>query len=120
MREKKTKAHVIKYSSGQDPEFAIVSLLNEANVSVWMSSRLTPIFYNREEVRDAFIGAANRTTKFHLILDAGVSLAERKNEMPWLNELLQNGKIVAKQSEKPIRHGLLVDSNHVRMGKRTW
>jgi hypothetical protein len=101
----------------QDPEFAIVSLLNAANVSVWMSSRLTPVFYNREKVRDAFIAAANRTTDFHLILDSDINWADRKDKMPWLGELLQKGKIVAEQSKEPIPHWLLVDSNHVRMEK---
>jgi hypothetical protein len=101
----------------QDPESSIVTLLNKANVSIWMSSRLNPDFYNREKVKEAFIGAANRTKLFHLILDTGANLDQRKKELPWLNELIEKGKIAVKQSSKPIRHGLLVDSNHLRMEK---
>jgi len=100
-----------------DPEAKIIELLEAAHDRLWMGSRLHPDFYNREKVKQAMITTANKVNEFHLLFDTQANWQERKSQLPWIVDLVKNGRITIRKSEYPIPHWMVVDGKHFRLEK---
>jgi predicted Ser/Thr protein kinase len=107
----------LKEVINKDPEEDIIELMSAARYEIWMSSRLNPDFYNREKVREAIENAAKRVNKFRLLIDSRADWQERKSQLPWIAELVENGYITVRKSKNPILHWIIIDRKHFRLEK---
>lgn len=101
----------------EDPEPYIVKLFENACDSIWISTRLNPIFYNREAVSTAITNAMERVKEFHLLLDVNVDYETRKQQIRWFADLVDNKRITVRKSDRPIPHWMIIDGKYFRLEK---
>jgi phosphatidylserine/phosphatidylglycerophosphate/cardiolipin synthase-like enzyme len=95
----------------------IISLLQKANESIWMSSGLNKEFYNDPLIIQSIENSFRRVKNVKIIIDGDANL--KKNEIGWLFKLSKElkNKVYIKQDNN-ILHWLIADGKHFRLEKQ--
>lgn len=100
----------------QETKDKIISLLNDTNKSILMSTGLSPEFYNDKEVRTVMEAAIRRAKEIKIIITEDKE--NRQKEVSWLFNLKKelNDKIQFRYLGNA-SHWLIVDDKHIRLEK---
>jgi phosphatidylserine/phosphatidylglycerophosphate/cardiolipin synthase-like enzyme len=97
----------------------ILSLMKLANNNVWISSGLTPEFYNDPEVKKAVEEAIERVKTVRILIDGKAE--DAKKNVSWLFNLPENLKskvyIKVANPNTELLHWVIVDGKHFRLEK---
>ena len=107
----------VKNGTPEQVESAIIGLLNEADDNIILCTSLHPQFYNRELISKSIQKVVEQIRSFRILLDSHTNIQQVKEELPWLFELKNKGKIEIAQSDQPIPHWLMIDRKHFRFEK---
>jgi hypothetical protein len=93
-------------------------LVDSAQRSIYITTRLDTRFFNNPDVQDVYTRAVTKRVKINFLLEPDVNWTNKRRDIDWLGNLInqdQQGVFQIRQSVEKLPHWIIVDGTHIRL-----